>query len=76
MRVRPVIDDSCETAETFLGLLPGAMKVRRLLGFADTPGAEDIEARARQAALKFPKVHSKNRGWPQVMVLHLESKPV
>ena len=59
MRVRLVFDGSCETAETFLGLLPGDMQVCRLLGVVDTSGAEDIEARARQAAIEFPKVHSK-----------------
>lgn len=76
MRVPLIFDESSETAETILGLLPGDMQFRRRLGVADTPDAEDIEARAGQAAINFPKVHSKSLGWPQVMVLHRESKPV
>ncbi len=53
-----IFDDSRETAETFLGLLLGDMQVRRLLGVVDSPDAEDIEARAKRAAVKFLKVYS------------------
>ena len=58
MRGRLVFDDSREAAETFLGLLLGDMQVRRLLGVVDTPDAEEIEARARHAAVKFLRVYS------------------
>lgn len=54
-------DDSREAAETFLGLLLGDMQVRRLLGVVDTPAAGEIEARARQAAVKFLKLYAGTR---------------
>ena len=53
MRGRLVFGDPWETAETFMGLLPGDMQVRRLLGVVDTRDAEDYKARARRADVKF-----------------------
>lgn len=50
-------DDPWEAAETFLGLLLGDKQIRRLLGVVDTPDAGEIEARARQAAVRFLRLH-------------------
>lgn len=50
-------DDPREAAETFLGLLLGDKQIRRLLGAVDTPDAGEIEARAKQAAVKFLRLY-------------------
>ena len=50
-------DDPWEAAETFLGLLLGDKQIRCLLGVADTPDTREIEARAKQAAIKFLRLY-------------------
>ena len=50
-------DDPWEAAETFLGLLLGDKQIRRLLGVVDAPDAGEIETRARQAAVRFLRLH-------------------
>ena len=54
-------DDPWEAAETFLGLLLGDKQVRRLLGVIDTPDTGEIEARAKQAAVKFLRLYRGKR---------------
>ncbi len=53
MRGRLVFGDPWVAAKTFMGLLPGDMQVRRLLGVVDIRDAEDFETRARRADVKF-----------------------
>ena len=50
-------DDPWEAAETFLGLLLADMQIRRLLGVVDAPDTGEIEARAKQAAIKFLRLY-------------------
>ncbi len=54
-------DDPWEAAETFLGLLLGDKQIRRLLGVVDTPDTGEIEARAKQAAIKFLRLYGGKR---------------
>lgn len=55
------IDDDRSAIEAYLGLLLGDLPIRRVIGVADAPSADEIEARAARAASQWLRLYAVTR---------------